>query len=94
MDRVGISFKSPLSPEEVRERFIVPLRQALESHHAGIYSNYLRQLDPDDGPPEHLLVFHVHDFQEGLRVLRVELERIGVPGEASLHNLNASDPMY
>jgi hypothetical protein len=94
MDRVGISFKSPLSADEVRERFIEPLRDALETTRAGIYSNYLRQLDDDDGPPEHLLVFQVRDFQEGLRLLRLELEKIGVPGEAHLHNLNPSDPMY
>jgi len=94
MDRVGISFKSPLSPDEVRTRFIDPLRAALEGSRAGIYSNYLRQLDPDGAPPEHLLVFQVHNFQQGLRLLRVTLEKIGVPGEALFHNLNASDPMY
>jgi hypothetical protein len=94
MDRVGISFKSPLTADEVRQRFIEPLRDALERERAGIYSNYLRQLDPDDGPTEHLLVFQIRDFQEGLRLLRLELEKIGVPGEASFHNLNASDPMY
>lgn len=94
MDRVGISFKSPLSSDEVRQRYIDPLRAALEAAHAGIYSNYLRQLDDRGDAPEHLLVFQVHDFQAGLRLLRVELEKIGVPGEAHLHNLNASDPMY
>jgi hypothetical protein len=94
MDRIGISFKSPLSGDQVRERFIAPLRAAIERERAGIYSNYLRQLDENDGPPEHLLVFQVRDFQEGLRLLRLELERIGVPGEAHLHNLNPSDPMY
>jgi hypothetical protein len=94
MDRVGISFKSPLSPDEVHERYIEPLRAALERMRAGIYSNYLRQFDDGDGPPEHLLVFQVADFETGLRLLRVELEKIGVPGEAHLHNLNASDPMY
>lgn len=95
MDRVGISFKSPLSAEEVRLRFIEPLRAALEAEHAGIYSNYLRQAGSDEMTPhEHLLVFQVHDFQQGLRVLRIELEEIGVPGEALFHNLNASTPMY
>jgi hypothetical protein len=94
MDRIGISFKSSLSSEDVRQRFIEPLRGVLEGEGAGIYSNYLRQLDPDDGPPEHLLVFQVRDFQSGLRLLRVELQKIGVPGEAHFHNLNASNPMY
>jgi hypothetical protein len=94
MDRVGISFKSPLTADEVHERYIMPLRAALESSHAGIYSNYLRQFDGAEAPPEHLLVFQVRDFQEGLRVLRVELERIGVPVKALFHNLNASEPMY
>jgi hypothetical protein len=94
MDRVGISFKSPLTPDEVRERYIEPLRAALEAARTGIYSNYLRQFDDRDEPPEHLLVFQVSDFEAGLRLLRLELEKIGVPGEAHLHNLNASDPMY
>jgi hypothetical protein len=94
MDRIGISFQSPLSPDEVREKFIVPLRVALESTRGGIYSNYLRQLDDEGAHPEHLLVFQVHEFQTGLRTLRLELEKIGVPGKALFHNLNASDPMY
>jgi hypothetical protein len=95
MNRIGVSFKSPLSAEEVRDRFIRPLRAALEGERAGIYSNYLRQTDDvGDAPAEHLLVFQVHDFQAGLRLLRVELEKIGVPGEAHFHNLDPSDPMY
>jgi hypothetical protein len=94
MDRIGISFKSPLTPDDVRQRYIEPLRAALESAHAGIYSNYLRQLEGGDADAEHLLVFQVREFQAGLRVLRLELERIGVPGTALFHNLNASDPLY
>jgi hypothetical protein len=95
MNRIGISFKSPLSPEEVRERFIQPLREAIEGARAGFYSNYLRQADDDaEAAAEHLLVFQVHDFQAGLRLLRIELEKIGVPGHAHFHNLDPSEPMY
>ncbi|HMO83810.1 MAG TPA: hypothetical protein PKC18_02710 [Lacipirellulaceae bacterium] len=94
MDRVGISFQAPLSSDQVRLQFVTPLRTALESARAGIYSNYLRQQDDDDGPTEHLLVFQVREFEEGLRLLRVELEKIGVPGTANFHNLNPSQPMY
>jgi hypothetical protein len=96
MYRVGISFRSELSADEVRQQFITPLRTALEEARGGIYSNYLRQLDDGerDGPAEHLLVFQLFDFEEGLRLLRVTLEEIGVPGEASFHNLDPSQPMY
>jgi hypothetical protein len=96
MHRIGISFRSQLTADEVREKFITPLRTALESANGGIYSNYLRQLDDgeSDGPAEHLLVFQLFDFEEGLRLLRVTLEKIGVPGEASFHNLDPSQPMY
>ena len=95
MNRIGVSFKSPLSPDEVRTRFIQPLRAALEHEHAGIYANYLRQADADPAEPaEHLLVFHVHDFQTGLRLLRVTLAEIGVPGDATFHNLDPSEPLY
>lgn len=95
MNRIGVSFKSTLSAEEVRLRYIQPLRTALEATHAGFYANYLRQADDDrDAPAEHLLVFHVRDFQTGLRMLRVELEKIGVPGQALFHNLDPSEPMY
>lgn len=95
MNRIGISFKSPLSSDEIRDRFIAPLRTAVEGARAGFYSNYLRQADADPAAPaEHLLVFQVRDFQAGLRLLRMELERIGVPGEASFHNLDPSEPMY
>jgi hypothetical protein len=94
MNRVGISFRSVLSPDEVRQKYIEPLRTALENARRGIYANYLRQQDDGDAAPEHLLVFHVNDFEDGLRLLRVTLEKIGIPGEASFHNLDPSDPMY
>jgi hypothetical protein len=95
MNRIGISFKSPLTPDEIRTRYIEPLRKSLEAKRAGIYSNYLRQADGGPAAPaEHLLVFHVREFQSGLRLLRVELQKIGVPGEASFHNLDPSEPMY
>ncbi len=95
MNRIGISFKSPLTPDEVRTRFIEPLRDRLEVARAGIYSNYLRQAEADpSAPAEHLLVFQVRDFQTGLRLLRVGLEKIGVPGEATFHNLDPSEPLY
>jgi hypothetical protein len=95
MDRVGISFKSPLTPDEVQTRYIWPLRDALESAHAGIYSNYLRQTDADpDAPAEHLLVFQVRDFQAGLHLLRMKIEELGAPEGMMLHNLEPSEPMY
>ena len=84
-----------LSPDEVREKYINPLRDALTRDAAGIYSNYLRQVDPDAvEPTEHLLVFLVNDFKGGLRCLRVEAEKIGMPAELSFQNLNPSRPAY
>lgn len=95
MDRVGISFKSALSSDEVRARYIQPLREALESSRGGIYSNYLRQADADSPEPaEHLLVFQVREFQAGLQLLRVAMQEIGPPEGMTLHNLDPSDPMY
>lgn len=95
MDRVGISFQSEISPEQVLSDFIKPLRQALERESAGIYSNYLRQIDPDPNEPtEHLIVFQVHDFKDGLRCLRVAAEEIGMPQDISFQNLNPSQPGY
>lgn len=95
MDRIGISFRSILTPDEVTERFVNPFRAALERDAAGIYSNYLRQVDPDAiEPTEHLLVFEVHDFKVGLRCLRLEAEKIGLPEELSFQNLNPSRPGY
>jgi hypothetical protein len=95
MDGVGISFKSPLSPDEIRTRYVEPLRAALEGARAGIYSNYLRQIDADPAtPPEHLLVFQVHDFKTGLHLLRLRFEEIGPPEQVMFHNLDPSEPMY
>ena len=95
MERVGISFRSTLTSEEVRERYVNPLRAALERDSAGIYSNYLRQVDPDAiEPTEHLLVFDVNDFKVGLRCLRLEAEKIGMPEEILFQNLNPSQPGY
>jgi hypothetical protein len=95
MNRIGISFKSPLLPDEVLTQFIQPLRHAIEAEHAGVYSNYLRQVDPShDTPDEHLIVFLVRDFQAGLRLLRLELQQLGVPSGATFHNLDPSEPMY
>ena len=95
MDRVGISFKSPLLPDQIRVRYVEPLRDALEAPHAGIYTNYVRRVDDDpQAPAEHLLVFLVRDFQAGLHLLRMKLEEIGQPQGMRLHNLEPSEPMY
>ena len=95
MHKVGIAFRSTLSADEVRVKYIRPLRAALNDEHAGIYSNYLRQVEPDDSDDaEHLLVFEIQDFKAGLRVLRVALEKIGPPGDVQFQNLNPSKPGY
>ena len=95
MERVGISFRSTLTPDEVRELSINPFRAALERDRAGIYSNYLRQVDPEAiEPTEHLLVFQINDFKAGLRCLRLEAEKIGMPEDLSFQNLNPSQPGY
>jgi hypothetical protein len=95
MNRVGVSFKSELSSDEIRERYIWPLREALEKENAGIYSNYLRQADADpDAPAEHLLVFQVREFEAGLRLLRMMMQELGPPPDMMMHNLEASEPMY
>jgi len=95
MDRIGISFRSKLSADEIRERYIRPLRTALEEARGGVYSNYLRQDDPDgDLETEHLIVFLVRDFKEGLRLLRTEFSKLEQPDGVQLHNLNPSDPPY
>ncbi len=95
MHKVGISFRSQLTPDEVRDKYIRPLRAALKTERAGIYTNYLRQVDPDSSEAtEHLIVFEIQDFKAGLRLLRLELERLGIPGEVQLQNLDPSQPGY
>lgn len=95
MHKIGISFRSELTPDEVRDRYIRPLRAALKKERAGIYTNYLRQVDPDSSMAnEHLLVFEVQNFKKGLRILRLELEQLGLPGDVSFQNLNPSQPGY
>lgn len=96
MDRVGISFQSKMSPDEVRDAYIRPLRAALEDAKAGIYTNYLHQAEGDpDQPAEHLMMFQVRDFEGGLRLLRTELEKLVTPGmRFAFHNLNPSTPAY
>jgi hypothetical protein len=95
MQRVGISFHSPLSPAEVRQAVIAPLRDALDAARAGIYSNYLHQDDPAPSTDtEHLILFQVHDFKEGLRTLRVAAQSLPLAVEWRFHNLNPSDPLY
>jgi hypothetical protein len=95
MDRIGVSFKSPLAADEIRRQYIQPLREAIETPRAGIYSNYLRQADdkPEE-PAEHLLMFHVFDFEKGLRLLRTAIEALGPLSELRFHNLDPSQPMY
>lgn len=95
MDRIGVSFKSTLSPDEVREAYIRPLRRAVEDARAGVYSNYLHQADADPAQPaEHLLVFVVRDFEQGLRLIRMEMENLPRAEGLAFHNLNPSDPAY
>lgn len=95
MDRIGISFYSPRTPDEVRESFVRPLRKALEEARGGIFSNYLHQDQEDpEQPAEHLLIFEVADFRQSLRLLRTKLEELGAPWEVAFHNLNPSDLPY
>jgi len=95
LHKIGLAFRSKLTSAEVQETFIAPLRVALQESQAGIYSNYLRQVDPDNAQPtEHLLIFEVHDFKQGLRLLRTELEKIGPPQEVQFQNLNPSSSGY
>lgn len=95
MDRVGVSFKSPLPADEIRQKYIQPLREAIESSRAGVYSNYLCQADVDPAAPaEHLLMFQVLDFEQAIRLLRMTLESLGPPLELRFHNLDPSQPMY
>jgi hypothetical protein len=95
MQRIGVSFKSAMSADDIRTRYIWPLREALEREGAGIYCNYLRQADADPhAPAEHLLVFQVHEFEAGLRLLRMMMQELGAPPGMMLHNLQASEPMY
>lgn len=95
MEKVGISFHSTLSADELNSRFIAPLRAAVQREKAGIYSNHLRHDDPQSADAtEHLLIFEVRDFKVGLRVLRVELEKLGSLDDFALHNLNPSQPSY
>ena len=95
MHKIGLSFRSTLSPEEVRVKYINPLRAALRREKAGIYSNHLRQVDPQTVDTfEHLLVFEVNEFEKALRLLRVELAAVGPPDAAQFHNLDPSQPSY
>ncbi len=95
MHKIGLSFRSTLSPEEVRAKYINPLRAVLRHEKAGIYSNHLRQVDPQTVDTfEHLLVFEVGDFEKALRILRLELNEIGPPEAAQFHNLDPSQPGY
>jgi hypothetical protein len=96
LQRVGVSFRSPLSPSDVRQEVIAPLRAAVESSAAGIYSNYMHQADasPEARDAEHLIVFEVQDFKEGLRVLRVAAQGLPLAVAWQFHNLNPSQPLY
>ena len=95
MDRIGLSFKSSLPPEEIRSRYVQPLREAIENARAGIYSNYLRQAEANpEAPEEHLLIFQVHEFETGLRLLRTTAEQLGPMSGLAFHNLDPSEPMY
>ena len=95
MEKIGVSFRSLLSPDEVRSTYVSPLQAAQKRDNEGIYTNYLRQVDPDAiEPTEHLLVFEVNDFKSSLRSLRLELEKIGAPENLMFQNLNPSQPGY
>jgi len=95
VEKIGISFKSQLSRDEIRDRYIQPLRTALEQSGEGIFSNYLRQADASlHEPAEHLLVFEVNDFKSGLQRVRTEMQRLDPLEGMLLHNLNSSSPAY
>ena len=98
MDSVGVAFKSRLSGDQVRERYVRPLREALEDARAGIYTNYLRLPDGDAWTPTQspttCWCFWWRDFEAGLRLLRMTLQGLAPADEISLHNLNPSPMPY
>lgn len=95
MDKIGIALRSEKSAESLRDDVIEPLRTALKEEKAGIYTNYLRQHDPDsEEPTEHLIVFEVNDFKKGIRVLRLTLDKLNLLEKVQFQNLNPSTPGY
>ena len=79
------ALESPLSPRSHRTKFAGSTSN----------SNYLRQADDNPAEPaEHLLMFQVLDFEQGLRLLRTTIEGLGPPPELRFHNLDPSRPMY
>lgn len=95
LHKVGVSFRSTLTADEVREKYIRPLRAALKEESAGIYTNYLRQVDPDASKEtEHLIVLELQDFKVGLRLLRLKMEELGLPSDVQFQNLSPSQPGY
>lgn len=96
MNKIGVAFRSSLTPDQVREKYIGPLREALRDEQIGIYTNYLRQVDPqhETEESEHLIIFEVKEFKAALRLLRLELQQIGMPAEVQFQNLNPSQPGY
>jgi hypothetical protein len=95
LDRVGLSFHSTMSPDEVRAEYVGPLRAAIENARSGTYTDYIYTAGADPTKPaEHLLMFHVRDFEAGLRLLRTALEDLKPMAGAAFHNLNPSEPAY
>ena len=86
----------------MRHQFIRPVTESIQDGNLGIYSDYLMQ-ELSEQPElaeeehfEHLVVFRVRDFKEGVDHLRRRFEELGAPAETGIFDMTEgqSKPGY
>jgi hypothetical protein len=98
MWKIGVSFESTEPLENLKRRVVDPVAVSLQHGGEGIYSNHLQQdtARREDGQAviDHLLVFEVLDFKEGIRRVRTLMQEKMDPQAMRFHNLSDCRPIY
>lgn len=98
MWKIGVSFESTEPFEALKRQIVDPVAKSLQNRGEGIYSNHLQQETSrrQVGKPivDHLLVFEVPDFKDGIRQVRLLMQEKMDPASMRFHNLSDCRPLY
>ena len=100
MHRIGVSLPSARNRAALRDAYIKPVRKLMMENRIGIWSNHMVEghgdrVDPTASPlRNHLLMFEVYDFKDGINFLREAFTKLRCPASTQFLDLSNCQPLY
>ena len=100
MYRIGVSLPSARNRTALRDAYIKPVRQLMLENRIGFWSNHMvegsgNRIDPTASPlRQHLLMFEVYDFKDGVNFLREAFSKLRCPPSTQFIDLSNCQPLY